>query len=147
MANNKHYNWMRRFCLSALLALGAFSATAGDKPDFLADADWLAQNLKDPKLVVLEVRYHPHRYFTVGHISGAVQVQRFKDLGDNHAIPSMRFPSREVFERTLRNWGVNNDSTIVLYDDSVTALTTRLYFLLDLYGYDMKRVKILNGGT
>lgn len=134
----------RLFGVLAIVVSGAASAAA---PDYLVDADWLAKNLKEPKLVVLEVRYHPHRYFTVGHISGAVQVQRFKDLGDNHAIPSMRFPSREVFERTLRRWGVNNDSTIVLYDDSVTALTTRLYFLLDLYGYDMKRVKILNGGT
>ncbi len=148
MIANKYYNnVMIRFWLVALLSLWAFAASAGDKPDFMVDADWLAKNLKDPKLVVLEIRYHPHRYFTVGHIPGAVQVQRFKDLGDNHAIPSMRFPSREAFEHTLRSWGVNNDSSIVLYDDSVTAMTSRVYFLLDLYGYDMKRVKILNGGT
>ncbi|TCV87484.1 sulfurtransferase [Sulfurirhabdus autotrophica] len=136
-----------RITLLLLLWMGANIASASAKPDFLVDADWLAGHLKDQKLVVLEVRYHPHRYFTVGHIPGAVQVQRFKDLGDNHAIPSMRFPSREAFEQTLRTWGVNNDSTIVLYDDSVTALTSRVYFLLDLYGFDMKRVKILNGGT
>lgn len=130
-----------------LLWIGAATASANTKADFLVDADWLSGHLNDPKLVVLEVRYHPHRYFTVGHIPGAVQVQRFKDLGDNRAIPSMRFPSREDFERTLRTWGVNNDSTIVLYDDSVTALTSRVYFLLDLYGFNMKQVKILNGGT
>lgn len=41
--------------------------------------------------------------------------------------------------------GVNNDSIIVLYDDSRSALASRLYFLLDLYGYDMSRVKILDG--
>jgi thiosulfate/3-mercaptopyruvate sulfurtransferase len=96
---------------------------------------------------VLEVRYHPHRYFTVGHIPGAVQVQRFKDLGDNQASPIMRFPSRETFQETLRGWGVNDDSTLVLYDDSSTALTSRLYYLLELYGFDMEQVKILNGGT
>jgi thiosulfate/3-mercaptopyruvate sulfurtransferase len=147
MANDGFSNRMCRLWLAAWLSLWVSAAAAAGKPEFLVDADWLARNLKDPKLVVLEVRYYPHRYFTVGHIPGAVQVQRFKDLGDNHAIPTMRFPSREAFERTLRSWGVNDDSTIVLYDDSVTALTSRLYFLLDLYGYDMKRVKILNGGT
>jgi thiosulfate/3-mercaptopyruvate sulfurtransferase len=116
-------------------------------PDFLVDADWLAERIDDDKLVVLEVRYHPHRYLTVGHIPGAVQVQRFKDLGDNQASPIMRFPSREAFQATLRGWGVNDDSTLVIYDDSRTALAARLYFLLELYGFDMKQVKILNGGT
>lgn len=116
-------------------------------PAFLVDSDWLSEHIEDEGLIVLEVRYHPHRYFTVGHIPGAVQVQRFKDLGDNAGSPIMRFPARETFQETLRGWGVNDDSTLVLYDDSSTALTARLYYLLDLFGFDMERVKILNGGT
>ena len=116
-------------------------------PDHLVDSDWLSEHIDDENLLVLEVRYHPHRYLTVGHIPGAVQVQRFKDLGDNTASPLMRFPSREAFQATLRDWGVNNDSTLVLYDDSNTALVSRLYYLLDLYGFNMAQVKILNGST
>jgi thiosulfate/3-mercaptopyruvate sulfurtransferase len=42
---------------------------------------------------------------------------------------------------------VNDDSTLVLYDDSNTALTSRLYYLLELYGFNTQQVKILNGGT
>lgn len=133
------------FLIVALLCL---LAPAGVRAaDFLVNAEWLEQHIQDPKLVVLEVRYHPHRYFTVGHIPGAVQVQRFKDLGDNFGHPTMRFPAREAFQATLRAWGVNNDSTVVIYDDSMTALASRLYYLLELYGFDMRRVKILNGGT
>jgi len=113
----------------------------------LVDADWLENNIKDPRLVVLEVRYYPHRYYTVGHIAGAVQVQRFKDLGDNQATPLMRFPSRDAFQKTLRTWGVDSDSIIVIYDDSRTALASRLYFLLTLYGFNMDRVRIIDGGT
>ena len=116
-------------------------------PAFLVDAQWLSEHIDDKGLIVLEVRYYPHRYFTVGHLPGAVQVQRFKDLGDNAGRPIMRFPSREAFQRTLRGWGVNDDSTLVIYDDSRTALAARLYYLLDLYGFDMSRVKILDGGT
>ncbi|MBF0256605.1 MAG: sulfurtransferase [Gammaproteobacteria bacterium] len=115
--------------------------------DFLVDADWLSERIDDDKLVILEVRYHPHRFYTVGHIPGAIQVQRFKDLGDNQAATLMRFPSRQVFEQTLRSWGVNDDSTLLLYDDSSTALAARLYYLLELYGFNMAQVKILNGGT
>jgi len=73
--------------------------------------------------------------------------QRFKDLGDNFANPLMRFPSREAFQKTLRGWGINDDSTLVLYDDSNTALVSRLYYLLQLYGFNMDQVKILEGGT
>lgn len=117
------------------------------EPDYLVESDWLSEHIEDDNLVVLEVRYHPHRYFTVGHIPGAVQVQRFKDLGDNNASPLMRFPSREVFQERLRNWGINDNSTLVLYDDSNTALVSRLHYLLELYGFNMQQVKILNGST
>jgi thiosulfate/3-mercaptopyruvate sulfurtransferase len=125
-----------------LLPVGVVAA-----PGFLVSSDWLAERIDDENLVVLEVRYHPHRYFTVGHIPGAVQVQRFKDLGDNQGDPLMRFPSREAFQATLRRWGVNDDSTLVLYDDARTALASRLYFLLALYGFPLEQVKVLNGGT
>nr|WP_317623122.1 rhodanese-like domain-containing protein [Thiohalomonas denitrificans] len=122
-------------------------ASAAEPPAFLVNSDWLEEHIDNSDLVLLEVRYHPHRYYTVGHIPGAVQVQRFKDLGDNFAAPIMRFPSREDFQATLRGWGVNDDSTIVLYDDSRTALASRVYYLLELYGFDMEQVKLLNGST
>ena len=133
--------------LLALPLLLLFLHPAFAAPDFLVDADWLAEHIDDEHLTVLEVRYHPHRYFTVGHIPGAVQVQRFKDLGDNQSSPIMRFPSREAFHTNLRRWGVNDDSMVVIYDDSRTALASRLYYLLALYGFDMDRVKVLDGGT
>ncbi|MCX7165523.1 MAG: rhodanese-like domain-containing protein [Rhodocyclales bacterium] len=133
--------------LCCLFGMAAHAADTIDKPDFLVDADWLAERLKDPKLVVLEVRYHPHRHNTIGHIPGAIQVQRFVDLGANDEMPIMRFPSRTAFQGTLRRWGVNDDSTIVVYDDSSTALASRVMFLLDLHGFDMRRVKLLDGGA
>ncbi len=129
------------------LLLWGLCSVASARPGFLVDADWLAEHIDDDHLVVLEVRYHPHRYFRVGHIPGAVQVQRFKDLGDNPAVPLMRFPSHEVFQARLRSWGVNDDSTLVLYDDARTALASRLYFMLALYGFPMDQVRMLDGGT
>jgi thiosulfate/3-mercaptopyruvate sulfurtransferase len=117
-------------------------------PVALIDADTLSEMMdSDNKPIVLEVRYHPHRYFTVGHIEGAIQVQRFKDLGDNLASPNMRFPAHEIFQKRLRAWGINNNSKIVIYDDSSTALASRLYVMLKMYGFNMNQVKVLNGGT
>ncbi|MGF1548705.1 MAG: sulfurtransferase [Thiotrichales bacterium] len=130
--------------LTTWISVPAYAAS----PDFMVDADWVAaEKEKNPKLVVLEVRYHPHRYLTVGHIPGAIQVMRFKDLGDNAGRSIMLFPSKNDFEATLRRWGVDNDSTLVIYDDSRSALAARLYYLLELYGFEMTRVKILDGGA
>lgn len=136
---------VRLYCLLLLLVAAASAQAAA--PDFLVDAGWLEAKLKDPKLVVLEVRYFPHRYRTVGHIPGAIQVARFKDLGDNADAVLMRLPVRDAFQATLRNWGVDDDSTLVIYDDSRSVLASRLYFLLAYHGYDMARVKILDGGA
>ncbi|MES9898499.1 MAG: rhodanese-like domain-containing protein [Sedimenticola sp.] len=138
---------MHFFRTFILLILMAMAQSVWADRDFLVDAEWLADHIDDEGLIVLEVRYHPHRYFTVGHIPGAVQVQRFKDLGNNTTSPLMRFPTREAFQQTLRGWGVNDDSTLVIYDDSSTALASRLYYLLELYGFEMNRVKLLDGGT
>jgi thiosulfate/3-mercaptopyruvate sulfurtransferase len=139
---------LKRWMLPLLALWLALVAPAFANRGFLVDADWLvAEKDKNAHLVILEVRYHPHRYHTVGHIPGALQVQRFKDLGDNTGRSIMLFPSRDSFQTTLRGWGVNDDSTLVLYDDSRSALTARLYYLLDLYGFDMSRVKILDGGA
>jgi len=132
--------------LTTLALVFALVQTAAAQ-DFLVGSEWLEEHIDGDNVVVLEVRYHPHRFFTVGHIPGAVQVQRFKDLGDNDSPSLMSFPSREAFQQTLRSWGVNSDSTIVLYDDSNTALASRVYYLLDLYGFNMDQVKLLNGGV
>ena len=139
---------MKQILIRTLLTLLLFTPLVSNAaPALFVDADWLSGHIDDPNLAVLEVRYHPHRYYTVGHIPGAVQVQRFKDLGDNFANPLMRFPSREAFQKTLRSWGVNDDSTLVLYDDSNTALLSRLYYLLELHGFNMDQVKVLDGGA
>ncbi len=127
---------MRKWLMLVCLGLFAGLAVAAGNPDFLVDADWLAEKLKDPRLVVLEVRCHPHRHTTVGHIPGAVQVQRFADLGANDEMPIMRFPSRAAFQATLRRGGVNDDSTIVVHDDSSTACEPKIT-LLDARPADM----------
>jgi len=138
---------MKKIILAAVIVLIFSIPVCWAATDLLVDSEWLSEHIEDDNLVLLDVRYHPHRFFTIGHIQGAVQVKRFKDLGNNHASPLMFFPDKDTFQKTLRSYGINNDSKIVIYDDSRTALATRLYYLLELYGFNMQQVKILNGGT
>lgn len=39
------------------------------------------------------------------------------------------------------------NSTLVIYDDTRTVTSARLWVLLKLYGFPMEQVKVLNGGT
>lgn len=132
--------------LMTVLSLTFIHSAMAAEP-VLADADWLESHIDDTNLRILEVRHDPHRYHTVGHIQGAVQVQRFRDLTSHTETPILRYPARKQFQNTLRNWGVNNDSLIVIYGDTRTVMASRLYFLLDLHGYDMDKVRMLNGST
>jgi thiosulfate/3-mercaptopyruvate sulfurtransferase len=138
---------MKLYQLTFIILFTLISISAQASPQFLVDSDWLSEHIEDENLVVLEVRYHPHRYHTIGHIPGAIQVQRFKDLADNQSLTVTRFPSKAQFQETLRSWGINNNSTLVIYDDTRTVVASRLYVLLKIYGFNMKQVKILNGGT
>ncbi len=138
---------MRVKNLVSLVLLSVLPGLCFANPEYLVDSDWLSENIEDKNTVVLEVRYHPHRYHTIGHIPGAIQVKRFKDLADNNSLTVTRFPTKAQFQETLRNWGVTRKSTVVIYDDTRTVTSARLWVMLKLYGFPMSQVKILNGGT
>jgi thiosulfate/3-mercaptopyruvate sulfurtransferase len=54
------------------------------------------------------------------------------------------FPSKEQFQQSARELGVNNDSAIVVYDDKGIYSSARVWWLFKAFGYE--NVAILNGG-
>ena len=50
---------MKQTILSWLLYLIPYTSLAA--PAFLVESDWLSEHIEDENLVILEVRYHPHR--------------------------------------------------------------------------------------
>jgi thiosulfate/3-mercaptopyruvate sulfurtransferase len=108
--------------------------------DFLATTDWLEKNLNNPKLRLIEVSVDTGVYER-GHIQGAVNFKWHTDLVD----PVKRdIASKENFEKLLRQAGVNNDSTIVIYGDSNNWFAAWGAWVFDVYG--VKNVKLLDGG-
>ena len=108
--------------------------------DFLVTADWLEKNLNNPKLRLIEVSVDTGVYER-GHIQGAVNFKWHTDLVD----PVKRdIASKENFEKLLRQAGVNNDSTIVIYGDSNNWFAAWGAWVFDVYG--VKNVKLLDGG-
>ena len=108
--------------------------------DFLVTTDWLEKNLNNPKLRLIEVSVDTGVYER-GHIQGAVNFKWHTDLVD----PVKRdIASKENFEKLLRQAGVNNDSTIVIYGASNNWFAAWGAWVFDVYG--VKNVKLLDGG-
>ena len=118
-----------------------FAATAIAAPsNFLVSTDWLEKNLNNPKLRIIEVSVDTGVYER-GHIQGAVNFKWHTDLVD----PVKRdIASKENFEKLLRQAGINNDSTIIIYGDSNNWFAAWGAWVFDIYG--VKNVKLLDGG-
>jgi len=118
-----------------------FTAPAIAAPsNFLVSTDWLEKNLNNPKLKIIEVSVDTGVYER-GHIQGAVNFKWHTDLVD----PVKRdIASKENFEKLLRQAGINNDSTIIIYGDSNNWFAAWGAWVFDIYG--VKNVKLLDGG-
>ena len=84
--------------------------------------------------------------YRLGHIPGAYYLHLNKDLsspvethGGRHPLPDM-----DDFAQILRNAGVNQQSSIVLYDDSRFAYAARAWWLMKHIGLD--DIQLLDGG-
>lgn len=114
----------------------------------------LAERLGDPKLVILDCRFaledpdYGQRSYAGGHIAGAHFADLERDLSGpvtkgvtgRHPLPE---PDR-LIER-LQQWGISNDSDIVLYDDGPGAFAARAWWLLAWLG-KRSGVALLDGG-
>ena len=108
--------------------------------NFLVSTDWLEKNLNDPKLRIIEVSVDTGVYER-GHIQNAVNFKWHTDLVN----PVQRdIASKEKFETLLRQAGINNDSTIVIYGDNNNWFAAWGAWVFDVYG--VQNVKLLDGG-
>jgi thiosulfate/3-mercaptopyruvate sulfurtransferase len=84
------------------------------------------------------------RYLHAGHVPGAV----FADLLEVFSDPDGKFPytrpSAELFELAAESVGIDNDTTVVVYDSALGQWAARLWWLFRSFGYD--NVSVLNGG-
>jgi thiosulfate/3-mercaptopyruvate sulfurtransferase len=106
----------------------------------LVDADWVAEHLVDPSVVLVEVDEDTAAYAR-GHIAGAVRVDWRDDLQD----PVRRdFVDRAQFEALMSDRGIGNDHTVVLYGGNNNWFAAYAYWYFALYGH--ADVRLLDGG-
>ena len=116
------------------------SQLASAESKFLVDTNWLAKNINNPKVKVIEVSVKPGVY-EKGHIQGAVNFKWHTDLVDT---VSRDIISKDKLQNLLRKSGVNQDSTIVLYGDKNNWFAAWAAWVFDIYG--IQNVKLLDGG-
>src|SRR3954468_11379000 len=118
--------------------------------DSLVSTDWLAENLGQPDLVIVDSSWHMpasgrsgRDEYLAAHIPGA----RFLDIDAvsdrSHAAPHM-LPSAAEFGAAMERLGVGRDDRIVVYDNSPVRSAARGWFTFRHFGAG--QVAILDGG-
>lgn len=124
----------------------------------VVSTQWLADHLGADKLVLVDATVLPYtqpngrpgylsghdKYLVDGHIPSAV----FGDVIENFSDPTGSYPftrpSITAFEDAAGALGIDNETTVVVYDSAVGQWASRIWWLFRAFGYD--RVAVLDGG-
>ena len=124
----------------------------------LVSTQWLADHLGGDGLVVLDatvlstllpngtVGYFSgdEQYLVEGHIPGALFADLIEEFSDPAGAYPFARPDVARFEAAAGALGIDNESTVVVYDTAVAQWASRVWWLFRAFGYD--RVAVLDGG-
>ncbi len=118
----------------------------------LISSQTLYQQINNPKWIIIDCRFSLADS-TVGHYAyrhGHIPQARYADL-NKHLSSEIRsytgrhpLPNFSVLCKQLGNWGISNDTQVVVYDDAGGAFAGRLWWLLRCLGHE--QVAVLDGG-
>jgi thiosulfate/3-mercaptopyruvate sulfurtransferase len=110
-------------------------------PEVLVDTQWVEDHLRDGNVRVAEVDYDRKSNYELGHITGSVLFDWKQDI--NEPI-SRNILTKQACENLLQRYGVNNDTTLILYGDFNNWFAAFAFWVFKYYGY--KDVRLMNGG-
>lgn len=126
--------------------------TTSEKPAsrWLVTTQWLQDHLDAPDIVVVDGSYYlptqkrnAREEYLTAHIPGAVflDIDSVKDRASS--LPHM-MPSPEAFSSAMRELGIGDGSTIVVYDGLGLFSAPRVWWMFRTFG--VREVYILDGG-
>lgn len=110
-------------------------------PDLLVSSDWLKENINDPDLKIIDLRNNLK--YRLGHIEGAVNLNIESTIDKRKKVKGI-VATEEKIEEILGDMGISNDSKVIIYDQELTAIAGRVFWILEYYGHD--KVSVLDGG-
>eukprot|EP00629_Pelagomonadales_sp_RCC1024_P018187 CAMPEP_0119280502 /NCGR_PEP_ID=MMETSP1329-20130426/22774_1 /TAXON_ID=114041 /ORGANISM="Genus nov. species nov., Strain RCC1024" /LENGTH=141 /DNA_ID=CAMNT_0007281091 /DNA_START=41 /DNA_END=463 /DNA_ORIENTATION=+ len=136
---------LRRAAVFASLGVARGLVLARRGSSTLVDAAWLQKHIDDPRLRVLDVTQRLDREtnavapardaFEAAHVPGADYVDVGRDLSAPHASLHNMAPSADAFAAALGAHGVDDACHVVLYSSSKVMWATRVWWLLDAFGF------------
>ncbi len=110
-------------------------------PEVLCETDWVAANLDNPMIRILEVDYDPENAYRQGHLKGAHLVWWKRDIND----PVRRdIINKQQFEALMGRVDAAPDTELVMYGDFNNWFAAFAFWVFQYYGH--KKIKIMNGG-
>ena len=106
----------------------------------LVSADWVAENINNPQVAIVEVDEDTTLY-AQGHIENAITFNWREDLQDGLRRDII---SKEGFEALLSKSGISNETTVILYGGNNNWFAAYAYWYFKLYGH--QDVRLLDGG-
>ena len=119
-------------------------------PGALVSTEWLAANLMNPRVRVLDATWHmpqlqrdPRREFEDAHIPGAAFFDIDAISDRSSPLPHM-LPAAAQFARQVGALGISNADLVVVYDVRGVISAARVWWTFRAFGHD--RVAVLDGG-
>ncbi len=109
-------------------------------PDVLVSTDWVAENLDNPDVRIIESNEDDLLYPS-GHIPGAVEVDWTSDLNDQVVRD---YIGKDGFEELASRIGITPETTVVFYGDKSNWWATYAFWVFQLFGHT--NAKIMDGG-
>jgi len=130
---------MKRFLVLLVLMLSHSILIAAP---IYVDHDWLAKNLKQDNIVIVDMTSDGVQYQRY-HIPGAVRLSYRDIVTKRKDKVSVRLADPK-FYKLLSSLGINADKHVVIYDDMGGLDAGRLFWDLERIGH--KKVSVLRGG-
>lgn len=119
-------------------------------PDALVSTDWLAANLDDPTIRIVDgssflpnVPRDAHEEYRAKHIPGAVLVDIEEVCNTASDLPHM-LPDAAAFGAMMGARGIANGNKVVVYDSQGVRTAPRIWWMFRVFGHD--NVVVLDGG-
>lgn len=124
--------------------------TPFSNPQYLVSTEWLAANLEQPDLRIVDATYYlpmqnrdAREEYNARHIPGAVFFDIDEIADTNSTLPHM-LPPPEKFASRVRRLGIGDGNRIVVYDAVGMMSAARVWWMFRVFG--AKEVAVLDGG-
>jgi thiosulfate/3-mercaptopyruvate sulfurtransferase len=118
-------------------------------PSFVVSVDWLLEHLENESLLILDATIPKVGSKKIEFLEEKSQIKKahffdLKDFSDAEAPLPNTMLTGEKFQQKAKQFGINNNHCIVVYDDLGIYSSPRVWWMFQLMGFE--NIAVLDGG-